>query len=61
MNGVKQFHQVEGSEMFQSLSSWLWGKEEFEAVSFEERKYVRNEIEQFMVKEPEQMLPYPQL
>lgn len=47
--------------MFQSLSSWLWGKEEFEAISFEERKYVRNEIEQFMVNEPEQMLPYPQL
>lgn len=47
--------------MFQSLSSWLWGKKDHEDVPFEGKKYVRNEMEQFTIAEPEQMLPYPQL
>lgn len=47
--------------MIQSLSRWLWGREEQEVVPFESKKYVRNEMEQFHLHEPEQMLPYPQL
>ncbi|QRG69697.1 hypothetical protein [Brevibacillus choshinensis] len=47
--------------MLQSLSRWLWGKEDHEEVPFEAKKYVRNEMEQFTIAEPEQMLPYPQL
>lgn len=47
--------------MIQSLSSWLWGKEQHEEVPFESKKYVRNEMELFTVIEPEHMLPYPQL
>ncbi|EJL41270.1 hypothetical protein BAG01nite_15070 [Brevibacillus agri] len=47
--------------MIQSLSRWLWGKEEHEAVPFETKKYVRNEMEQFIMNEPEHMLPYAQL
>ncbi|MGZ0052994.1 hypothetical protein [Brevibacillus gelatini] len=47
--------------MIQSLSRWLWGKEEYEVVPFETKKYVRNEMEQFIINEPEQLLPYAQL
>lgn len=56
------FPQSEGSlPMFDSLSRWLWGKEDHEDVPFEVKKYVRNEMEPFAIAEPEQMLPYPQL
>lgn len=47
--------------LLHSLSRWLWGKEDHEEVPFEAKKYVRNEMEQFAIAEPEQMLPYPQL
>lgn len=47
--------------MLSSLSSWLWGKEDQLEVPFEAKKFVRNEIEQFLPAEPEQMLPYPLL
>jgi len=47
--------------MMQSLSRWLWGNERHEVIWFEEKKYVRNEMEQFMVNQPEQVVPYPQL
>ncbi|MGG1660267.1 hypothetical protein [Brevibacillus sp. NRS-1366] len=47
--------------MFVSLSRWLWGKEEHEVIPFETKTYVRNEMEQFTVNHPEQIVLYPHL